>query len=213
MSELARYQAPTSREWWRITRDGESRNCHLESISERSLERSLSWAYACALTIERNEFVNDNRVRAEMEAYCAMQARARNKVEGPCCVHSVERHAYNGCADCGCGVLWTEHPDRDLDMSQAALDARAFRLNKVLYLSKVDREHAVYGCLAEDIDKALEGKEPRDIAQYALERLSDALALIRPSPYAGCTVANHDADELREFINIAKYAIDKAVPR
>lgn len=37
-----------------------------------------------------------------------------------CCPHPVERHAYNGCANCGCGVQWTEHPDRDKDRSEAA---------------------------------------------------------------------------------------------
>jgi hypothetical protein len=41
-----------------------------------------------------------------------------------CCSHPVERHAYNGCADCGCAIPWTEHPDRDLDMTQSARDAR-----------------------------------------------------------------------------------------
>lgn len=38
---------------------------------------------------------------------------------GTCCAHPVERHHYAGCADCGCGLQWKEHPDRDLDMSPA----------------------------------------------------------------------------------------------
>jgi hypothetical protein len=32
-----------------------------------------------------------------------------------CCHHPVTRHAYNGCADCGCNVRWTERPDRESD--------------------------------------------------------------------------------------------------
>ncbi len=32
-----------------------------------------------------------------------------------CCPHPVERHAYNGCADCGCGVMFLQHPDRHRD--------------------------------------------------------------------------------------------------
>jgi hypothetical protein len=41
----------------------------------------------------------------------------------PCCEHPVERHAYNGCADCGCSMRWTEHPDRDKDTSAAGVAA------------------------------------------------------------------------------------------
>jgi hypothetical protein len=41
----------------------------------------------------------------------------------PCCDHPVERHAYNGCAECSCNVLWVEHPDRDYDTSEAGLEA------------------------------------------------------------------------------------------
>lgn len=43
-----------------------------------------------------------------------------------CCPHPVERHAYNGCADCGCNVRWTEHPERDKDMTASAVEARAY---------------------------------------------------------------------------------------
>lgn len=47
-----------------------------------------------------------------------------------CCRHPVERHAYNGCANCGCGLRWDEHPDRVRDTSLegiAANKARAAR--------------------------------------------------------------------------------------
>lgn len=43
----------------------------------------------------------------------------------PCCSHSVERHAYNGCADCVCCVTWGEHPDRARDISSGAVAALA----------------------------------------------------------------------------------------
>ena len=45
-----------------------------------------------------------------------------------CCPHPVERHAYNGCAECGCGVRWDEHPDRALDASPAGIVANEIRL-------------------------------------------------------------------------------------
>lgn len=32
-----------------------------------------------------------------------------------CCPHPVERHAYNGCADCRCNLAWNQHPDRHVD--------------------------------------------------------------------------------------------------
>ena len=38
----------------------------------------------------------------------------------PCCPHPVDRHAYNGCAECGCNVRWEQHPDRDRDQSPSA---------------------------------------------------------------------------------------------
>lgn len=42
----------------------------------------------------------------------------------PCCSHGVERHAYNGCADCFCAVRWTEHPRRSMDLSAPAIETR-----------------------------------------------------------------------------------------
>ena len=74
-TELARHQDPITKEWWRILRLDKKRQCRLESISERSLERDLTWAYACTITVERNEYVDSARVRAEMEAYLAMVPR------------------------------------------------------------------------------------------------------------------------------------------
>lgn len=48
-----------------------------------------------------------------------------------CCPHPVERHAYNGCASCGCSVTWSEHPQRDLDTTPEAHDARIAELERL----------------------------------------------------------------------------------
>lgn len=79
--ELGRWQHPTTKGWWRLVRDLKPSTaihvvvdpCHLESISERSLERGLSWAYACTISISRSEHVSPARVRAESEAYLALR--------------------------------------------------------------------------------------------------------------------------------------------
>lgn len=88
-----------------------------------------------------------------------------------------------------------------------------------------DRERLMFGCTAAAIDEALAGKSPRDIAMYAMGTLSNAQELIRREEIdydrtdarGGTivwTVANHrDADTIRQLINIAKYATEKAVPR
>lgn len=87
------------------------------------------------------------------------------------------------------------------------------------------RECMLFGCTAAALDEVLAGKEPRDIALYAVGALSNAQDLIRREEVdydrtdaRGGTVVwnveNHrDADTIRQLINIAKYAIDKAVPR
>lgn len=87
------------------------------------------------------------------------------------------------------------------------------------------RERSMFGCTAEAIDLALFGKSPREITMYVWGTLSNAQELIRreevdydTSDARGgtvvWTVANHrDANTLRQLINIAKYAMDKAVPR
>jgi len=79
-----------------------------------------------------------------------------------------------------------------------------------------DRERAMFGCTAAAIDEALDGKEPRDIAMYAMGTLSNAQELIRRDVYEETvewSVSDHNADTIRRLINVAKYAIDKAVPR
>jgi hypothetical protein len=68
-----------------------------------------------------------------------------------------------------------------------------------------DRQRAMFGCTSVAIDEALGGMSPRDIVIYAMGTLSNAQELM--------AVTDHDADTIRRLLNIAKYAIDKAVPR
>ena len=83
--------------------------------------------------------------------------------------------------------------------------------------SKEDRERQMFGCTAAALDETLATMaEPRDIARYAMGTLSNAQELIRRSAYEGTveySVRDQDANTIRQLINIAKYAIDKAVPR
>ena len=80
-----------------------------------------------------------------------------------------------------------------------------------------DRERKMFGCTADAIDETLSRMaEPRDIARYAMGTLSNAQELIRRREYEGTieySVRDEDANTIRQLINIAKYAIDKAVPR
>ena len=70
-------------------------------------------------------------------------------------------------------------------------------------------ERAMFGCTAAALDRALDGKEPRDVAMYAMGMLSDAQELISGRG----AVSERDANTIRQRINIAKYAINAAVPR
>ena len=72
-----------------------------------------------------------------------------------------------------------------------------------------NHERAMFGCTERAIDDALDGKEPRDVAMFAMSTLSDAQELI---PGRGA-VSERDASTIRQRMNIAKYAINKAVPR
>lgn len=82
--------------------------------------------------------------------------------------------------------------------------------------ARENRERSMFGCTAAAIDEALAGKSPRDVAMYAMGTLSNAQELIRRDVYEGeieYSVSDANANSIRQFINIAKYAIDKAVPR
>lgn len=79
-----------------------------------------------------------------------------------------------------------------------------------------NRERSMFGCTAAAIDEALGRKDHRDIAMYAMGTLSNAQELIQRGEYEGkieWSVADRDANTIRQFINIAKYAINMAVPR
>jgi hypothetical protein len=55
--------------------------------------------------------------------------------------------------------------------------------------TKENRERSMFGCTAAALDEAL----AEDTVEW--------------------TVSDHEANTIRQLINIAKYAIDKAVPR
>ena len=107
-----------------------------------------------------------------------------------------------------CGRIETHtHPDEE-DEKDIQKDAQR--------QSKEDREREMFGCTEAAIDQALEGKEPRDVAMFAMGTLSNAQELIQCSKYEGqveWSVADRNANTIRQLMNVAKYAIDKAVPR
>lgn len=72
-----------------------------------------------------------------------------------------------------------------------------------------DRARVMFGCTASAIDQALAGKCSRDVVMYAMGMLSDAQELISGK----AAVSARDANTIRQRINIAKYAINTAVPR
>lgn len=78
------------------------------------------------------------------------------------------------------------------------------------------RERAMFGCTTAAIDEVIaQCSEPRVIAMYAMGALSNAQELIchdGDEPFAW-SVRRADANTIRQLMNIAKYAIDKAVPR
>lgn len=81
------------------------------------------------------------------------------------------------------------------------------------------RERSMFGCTAAAIDEALDGKEPRDVAMYAMGTLSNAQEYIQRTPSwsdeskSAWVVSDRHANTIRQLMNVAKYAIDKAVPR
>jgi hypothetical protein len=85
--EIGRYQNPVTQEWWRIAREGETGTglMYLESISDRSLSRGLSWAYARDVSTEMlgsdpSDYHAQAEVKKQMEAYLALDTRERMAV-------------------------------------------------------------------------------------------------------------------------------------
>ena len=70
----------------------------------------------------------------------------------------------------------------------------------------------MYGCTIAAIDEAIDGMSPRDMMLYAMSTLANAQTLIDRAD-DGWILVSRDADTLRRLINVAKYAMDKAVPR
>jgi len=74
---------------------------------------------------------------------------------------------------------------------------------KTIGNTQEDRERAMFGCTEAAIDEALADMDSRDIAMYAMSVLSDAQETLQRS----------DANTVRQLMNVAKYAINKAAPR
>ena len=79
------------------------------------------------------------RARLESRGRAVREVRPvlRGGLTVPCCPHTVERHAYNGCADCGCACRWVDHPERERDTSPAGRSAIAYR-NHVVWVTLPD---------------------------------------------------------------------------
>lgn len=80
------------------------------------------------------------------------------------------------------------------------------------------RQRKMFGCTAAAIDEAIAGKDPRDIAMYAMSTLSNAQEMIQRKQDEDegtieWSVTDRHANTIRQLMNIAKYAVDKAVPR
>ncbi len=94
--------------------------------------------------------------------------------EKPCCSHPVERHAYNGCADCGCGLRWDEHPNRDMDTSYSCL-AERFVLMERRAIAAESRLVEVEGLLAKAQGWIYAGDYALDSVHEEAETLRDRI--------------------------------------
>jgi hypothetical protein len=75
-----------------------------------------------------------------------------------------------------------------------------------------EQARAMFGCTEQALDAALCDKDPRDIAMYAMSTLSNAQELLQGGRVEW-SVPTHFANSIRQLLNVAKYAIDRAVPR
>jgi hypothetical protein len=71
----------------------------------------------------------------------------------------------------------------------------------------------MFGCTAQAIDEVLRDKDPRDIAMYATVMLSNAQEVLQGGGRVEWSGPAHYINMIHQHMNIAKYAIDKAVPR
>ncbi|HSX23241.1 MAG TPA: hypothetical protein VLE97_10760 [Gaiellaceae bacterium] len=99
-------------------------------------------------------------------------------------------------------------PKPPVPAGQAAEEARP---------TQIERQRKMFGCTAAGIDEALAGKSARDVAMYAMGTLSNAQELIQRKAFdeddVEYSVTPANANTIRQLMNVAKYAIDKAVPR
>lgn len=70
----------------------------------------------------------------------------------------------------------------------------------------------MFGCTEQALDAALRDKDPRDIAMYAMAILSNAQGMLQEGRIEW-SVPAHYINTIRQHMNIAKYAIDRTVPR
>ena len=110
--------------------------------------------------------------------------------------------------------------DDAIAAANAALRDKERKTDNRIELEKArneDHERRVFGCTAAQIDEALAGKDPRDVAMYATGVLSDAQELIasfEDLPRPEWTFdTRHKMQTIRQLMNVAKYTINKAVPR
>lgn len=75
-----------------------------------------------------------------------------------------------------------------------------------------EQARAMFGCTEQALDAALRDKDPRDIAMYAMSTLSNAQELLQGGRVEW-SVPTHYINTIRQLLNVAKYAIDRAVPR
>ena len=81
-----------------------------------------------------------------------------------------------------------------------------------------DRQRRMLGLTTDQVDEVLAGKTRRDVAMYAMGTLSNAQELMRrvvdeEEGTVSYSVSDANANSIRQLMNVAKYAIDKAVPR
>ena len=80
--------------------------------------------------------------------------------------------------------------------------------------NREDRERQMFGCTMAWLDETLAGRDARDLAMYAMSTLSNAQQLIQHDPNTNnWFIRDCHANTIRQLMNLAKYTIDKAVPR
>ena len=123
------------------------------------------------------------------------------------------RYPQNALDLCGHEPVWKVTGQNVVDVLEAIETCLHGDVETKMGSTDEDRERKMFGCTAASIDEVLDGKSPRDVAMYAMGTLSNAQEMIRRRSCCGWTVSDRDADTIRQLMNIAKYAIDKAVTR